>query len=197
MAYLATTNFPEDKNFVDKWLYTMRTGEMDLSWMNAKTEKITPQSAECAPRADLSRPRCRAATASPICRRKCADNRSYAPRGAEIPDGRARRAAVGLAQERAVGIQHRKLLRGSGLAAMERDHRYPMGPPRRRRDARGDRQGAFAADDVPHRSRDDRDRYARDVAAAAQSRFHRGARRLSRRRRWTRRVMPRFSASAR
>ena len=43
MAYLATHDYLEDKNFVDKWLYTMRTGEMDLSWMNAKTEKVTPR----------------------------------------------------------------------------------------------------------------------------------------------------------
>src|SRR5271169_969405 len=56
---------------------------------------------------------------------------------------------------------------------MERDHRYSVGPPRRRRDARGDRQGALAAHDVSHRSRDDRHRYAGDVAAAAQPRFHR------------------------
>jgi len=47
MAYLATHDYHEDKNFVDKWLYTMRTGEMDLSWMNAKTEKVKtrPQNA--------------------------------------------------------------------------------------------------------------------------------------------------------
>ena len=38
MSYLATRNFFEDKDFVDKWLYTMRTGELDLSWMKAGTE---------------------------------------------------------------------------------------------------------------------------------------------------------------
>ena len=43
MAYLSTTNFTEDKDFIDKWLYTIRTGEMDLSWMKAATEKISPE----------------------------------------------------------------------------------------------------------------------------------------------------------
>ena len=42
MSYLATRNFFEDKDFVDKWLYTMRTGELDLSWMKAGTEKVKP-----------------------------------------------------------------------------------------------------------------------------------------------------------
>ena len=43
MAYLSTTDFTEDKDFIDKWLYTIRTGEMDLSWMKSTTEKISPR----------------------------------------------------------------------------------------------------------------------------------------------------------
>ena len=52
MAYLSTTNFSEDKDFIDKWLYTIRTGEMDLSWMKAVTEKISPE--EANPRRGLT-----------------------------------------------------------------------------------------------------------------------------------------------
>ena len=43
MAYLSTTDFAEDKDFIDKWLYTIRTGEMDLSWMKSATRKSAPR----------------------------------------------------------------------------------------------------------------------------------------------------------
>src|ERR1017187_576819 len=52
MAYLSTTNFTEDKDFIDKWLYTIRTGEMDLSWMKSATEKIRRE--EANPRRGLT-----------------------------------------------------------------------------------------------------------------------------------------------
>ena len=42
MGYLATKDYFEDRDFVDKWLYTIRTGELDLSWMEAATEKVSP-----------------------------------------------------------------------------------------------------------------------------------------------------------
>jgi hypothetical protein len=86
MAYLSTDNFLEDRDFIDKWLYTMRTGELDLSWMNAATEKVKPQ---------LHNPR-RGLTYRDIdlgaygytqIPEKVRSNRSFAPRGAEIPAG--------------------------------------------------------------------------------------------------------------
>src|SRR5882672_191959 len=52
MAYLSTTDFIQDKDFIDKWLYTIRTGEMDLSWMKSTTEKISPE--EANPRRGLT-----------------------------------------------------------------------------------------------------------------------------------------------
>ena len=52
MAYLSTTDFAEDKDFIDKWLYTIRTGQMDLSWMKSATEKISPE--EANPRRGLT-----------------------------------------------------------------------------------------------------------------------------------------------
>ena len=52
MAYLSTTDFTQDKDFIDKWLYTIRTGEMDLSWMKSATEKISPE--EANPRRGLT-----------------------------------------------------------------------------------------------------------------------------------------------
>ncbi|HXC51636.1 MAG TPA: hypothetical protein VN634_12170 [Candidatus Limnocylindrales bacterium] len=45
MSYLATTDFLDDKDFVDRYLYTMRTGNLDLSWMNAATEHVEVQAA--------------------------------------------------------------------------------------------------------------------------------------------------------
>ncbi len=39
MAYLSTVDFFEDKNFLDRWQRNLK-GELDLSWMQAKTEKI-------------------------------------------------------------------------------------------------------------------------------------------------------------
>jgi len=54
MAYLSTTDFTQDKDFIDKWLYTIRTGEMDLSWMKSTTEKISPE--EANPRRGVTYP---------------------------------------------------------------------------------------------------------------------------------------------
>jgi len=86
MSYLSTKDFLDDKEFIDRWSYTMRTGELDLSWMRA----ATPQ-AECKPQnarrgltfRDLDVPGY-GYTAMPEVAR---ENRSFAPRGAEIPDG--------------------------------------------------------------------------------------------------------------
>ena len=86
MAYLSTRNFTEDKDFIDKWLYTIRTGEMDLSWMNAVTEKISPQ--EANPRRGLTyRDLDVGSYGFTDVPEKVRSNRSYAPRGAEIPEG--------------------------------------------------------------------------------------------------------------
>ena len=86
MAYLATRNFLEDKDFVDKWLYTMRTGELDLSWMNANTEKVKPH--EANPRRGLTyRDLDIGSYGFTNMPEKVRTNRSYAPRGAEITDG--------------------------------------------------------------------------------------------------------------
>ena len=82
MAYLSTTNFSEDKDFIDKWLYTIRTGEMDLSWMNAVTEKISPE--EANPRRGLTyRDLNLGSYGFTDIPEKVRANRSYAPRGAE------------------------------------------------------------------------------------------------------------------
>jgi hypothetical protein len=86
MAYLATRNFLEDKDFVDKWLYTMRTGELDLSWMNANTEKVKPH--EANPRRGLTyRDLDIGSYGFTDVPEKVRTNRSYAPRGAEITEG--------------------------------------------------------------------------------------------------------------
>ena len=58
------------------------------------------------------------------------DNRSFAPRGAEIPRGLPGPAGRGEPQERGVGVQHRGLLRGGDDAAVERHHRRPLGGAR-------------------------------------------------------------------
>ncbi len=86
MSYLSTKNFLEDAEFVDRWRYTLRTGELDLSWMDAATERTA-----CAPQnerrgltfRDLDVPGY-GFTAMPELTRA---NRSFAPRGAEIPAG--------------------------------------------------------------------------------------------------------------
>jgi hypothetical protein len=86
MSYLSTFDFLEDKDFVDRYQYTMRTGEMDLSWMDAATERV-----ECAPQnprrgltfRDLDLGSYGFSELPEVIRR----NRSFAPRGAEIPEG--------------------------------------------------------------------------------------------------------------
>jgi hypothetical protein len=86
MSYLSTTDFFEDKDFIDRFQYTMRTGELDLSWMHAATENVhcEPQN----PRRGLTFRDLDVGsygfTAMPEVIRH---NRSFAPRGAEIPAG--------------------------------------------------------------------------------------------------------------
>ena len=86
MSYLSTIDFFEDKDFVDRYQYTLRTGELDLSWMDAATEKVQcePQN----PRRGLTFRDLDVGTYGftemPELVRA---NRSFAPRGAEIPDG--------------------------------------------------------------------------------------------------------------
>ncbi|MFQ5665189.1 MAG: ferritin-like domain-containing protein [Candidatus Binatia bacterium] len=86
MSYLSTTDFFEDKAFLDRCQYTLRTGELDLSWMKAATEKVQcePQN----PRRGLTFRDLDVGTYGftemPELIRQ---NRSFAPRGAEIPPG--------------------------------------------------------------------------------------------------------------
>ncbi len=86
MAYLSTRDFLDDKAYLDRWQYTLRTGELDLSWMNVATERIAcrPQS----PRRgltfrDLDVGSYGFSEMPEIIR----ENRSFAPRGAAMPDG--------------------------------------------------------------------------------------------------------------
>jgi hypothetical protein len=86
MAYLSTTDFLEDKGFIDRWRYTLRTGELDLSWMRAATPQV-----ECRAQnerrgltfRDLDVPGYGFTDMPELARA----NRSFAPRGAEIPPG--------------------------------------------------------------------------------------------------------------
>jgi hypothetical protein len=86
MGYLSTRNFFEDREFVDKWLYMMRTGELDLSWMDAATEKVRPQ-VENPRRGLIYRDISVGSYGVDAIPEKVRSNRSYAPRGAEIPPG--------------------------------------------------------------------------------------------------------------
>ena len=86
MSYLSTSDFFEDQQFIDRFQYTMRTGELDLSWMNAATEKV-----QCEPQntrrgltfRDLDVGSYGFTDMPELIRH----NRSFAPRGAEIPPG--------------------------------------------------------------------------------------------------------------
>jgi hypothetical protein len=86
MSYLSTKDFLDDKDFLDRWQYTLRTGELDLSWMHAATEKVECK-AQNARRGltfrDLDVPGYGYTTMPEVAR----ENRSFAPRGAEIPEG--------------------------------------------------------------------------------------------------------------
>jgi hypothetical protein len=86
MSYLSSIDFFEDRDFVDKYAYTMRTGELDLSWMNAATEKVACETQN--PRRGLTFRDLDVGTygfsAMPELARQ---NRSFAPRGAELPAG--------------------------------------------------------------------------------------------------------------
>ena len=85
MAYLSTTDFFEDRQFLDRWKGMMR-GDLDLTWMNAATEKV-----ECRPHSprrgltfrDLDVGTYGYTNLPEIVRK----NRSFAPRGAELVDG--------------------------------------------------------------------------------------------------------------
>jgi hypothetical protein len=85
MAYLSTVDFFEDKNFLDRWQRNLK-GDLDLSWMKTKTEKITA-TAENMRRGltfrDLDKGEYGFSEMPELIRQ----NRSFAPRGAELPDG--------------------------------------------------------------------------------------------------------------
>src|SRR5712692_8397265 len=86
MSYLSNTNFFEDRAFLDKWLYTIRSGELDLSWMKSGTEKVKPH-AENPRRGLIYRDISLGSYGVEAIPEKVRSNRSYAPRGAEIPAG--------------------------------------------------------------------------------------------------------------
>lgn len=86
MSYLSSINFFDDRAFVDKWLYTIRTGELDLSWMKSTTEKVKPH-AENPRRGLIYRDVSLGSYGVDAIPEKVRSNRSYAPRGAEIPPG--------------------------------------------------------------------------------------------------------------
>src|SRR5689334_11440666 len=86
MSYLSTKDFLDDKDFVDRWQYTLRSGELDLSWMRAATKEVTckPQNARRGLTfRDLDVPGYGYSAMPDLAR----ENRSFAPRGAEIPPG--------------------------------------------------------------------------------------------------------------
>jgi hypothetical protein len=85
MAYLSTTDFFEDQKFLDRWQGALK-GDLDLSWMDATTEKV--RCVPTNPRRGLTFRDCDVGsygfTELPELIRR---NRSFAPRGAEIPWG--------------------------------------------------------------------------------------------------------------
>ena len=174
MSYLSTKNFLEDAEFVDRWRYTLRTGELDLSWMDAATETHRVRAAERAPRPDLPRPRRAGATASPRCPELTRANRSFAPRGAEIPEGCPDLQA--------------EVNRKSEVWAYNVEGYYEEAMSRQWNATTDMPWDELAAHELPddiakayaqllhlsHRGRDDRDRRAREVARPPECRFLRG-----------------------
>ena len=86
MSYLSTSDFFEDKQFIDRFQYTMRTGELDLSWMNAATETVQCE-AQNTRRGLTFRDLDVGSYGFTDMPELVRHNRSFAPRGAEIPPG--------------------------------------------------------------------------------------------------------------
>ncbi|MEW6299247.1 MAG: ferritin-like domain-containing protein [Thermodesulfobacteriota bacterium] len=85
MAYLSTIDFFSDHNFLDRWQRNLK-GELDLGWLHAKTEKLaaTPEN----PRRGLTfRDLDKGAYGFTALPELVRQNRSFAPRGAELPEG--------------------------------------------------------------------------------------------------------------
>ncbi len=85
MSYLSTIDFAEDRDFLDRVTRTMR-GDLELDWLDEPREKVrcTPQN----PRRGLTFRDCDVGSYGyselpELIRR----NRSFAPRGARLPDG--------------------------------------------------------------------------------------------------------------
>ena len=68
MSYLATTDFADDRAFLDGFERRMR-GDLDLSWLDAPRERVQLPAAERAPRARRSATSTSAPTAGPRCPR--------------------------------------------------------------------------------------------------------------------------------
>ena len=85
MSALASTDFAEDRDFVDRFQRTMR-GDLELGWMDAARERVAcrPQNARRGLTFRDLDVGAYGFTAMPEVIR---DNRSFAPRGAAMPDG--------------------------------------------------------------------------------------------------------------
>lgn len=85
MAYLSTIDFFDDKNFLDRWQRNLK-GDLDLSWMQSKTEKLTATPEN--PRRGLTfRDLDKGGYGFTDMPEFVRQNRSFAPRGAELPEG--------------------------------------------------------------------------------------------------------------
>ncbi len=85
MTYWSTIDFFEDRDFIERWQRSLR-GELDLSWMKAATEQITcrPQSLR---RGLTLRDLDQGSYGFSSLADQVRENRSFAPRGAELPAG--------------------------------------------------------------------------------------------------------------
>ena len=85
MAYLSTIDFFEDKSFLDRWQRNLK-GELDLGWLQAKTEKLAIRAEN--PRRGLTfRDLDKGGYGFSALPDLVRQNRSFAPRGAELPPG--------------------------------------------------------------------------------------------------------------
>src|SRR5207247_4436211 len=85
MADLRTIDFFEDKSFLDRWQRNLK-GELDLGWLQAKTEKLAIRAEN--PRRGLTfRDLDKGGYGFSALPDLVRQNRSFAPRGAELPPG--------------------------------------------------------------------------------------------------------------
>jgi hypothetical protein len=85
MSYLSTTDFAEDRQFVDRFQRTMK-GDLDLSWMETRRERV-PCQPQNERRGLTFRDLDVGAYGFTDMPEVIRDNRSFAPRGAALPPG--------------------------------------------------------------------------------------------------------------